>query len=47
MEFFVGCVLGFYTICFLGVIVLLIVKIVERQKEKKKENEKFNDYKDC
>lgn len=46
MEFLVGCVLGFYTVCFVGIMVLLIVKIIERQKEKKKEDEKFDDYKD-
>ena len=39
-------VLGFYLICIIGVLAILIYKIVERRKEFEKEKEEFKDYKD-
>lgn len=46
MEILVCLVLGFYLICIIGVIGLLVCKIVERRRESKKEREEFKKYKD-
>lgn len=39
-------VLGFYLICIISVLGILIYKIVERRKESEKEKDEFKDYKD-
>lgn len=45
MEFIVSLLIaGFYGICFLACIILLIWTIIKRKKEKKQEKEEFKDY---